>query len=189
MHLLCVFLENKSYLWKKVIFFSYAPIWGKVMTAESTHFKKCFFHYTIELLWSYVHTVYTLSHMRENVTLHCSIFSYAVGSLTHAGSSSVCVWCLVTKRSMSRVREVRGRAVLWRSGREREKEKPQETAALFSLPGESCVKGIGVTLSTQAQSWGISLASLTQRHSSVLPEWTTLTPIRQEVRVWVCVLF
>lgn len=100
--------------------------------------------------------------------------------------------CMVSgynKKHVTGERGERAVGVVEKWEREREGLKPQETAALVSLPGESYVKDIGVTLSTQAQSWGIPLASLTRRHSSVLPERTTLTPIWQEVRVRVCLLF
>lgn len=148
------------------------------MTAESTHYKIFIsFHY-----WTAMITCIHCLHSQEG-ECHLALQHIQLRSrvLDARGVRLLCVWCLVTKRSMSRVREVRGRVVLWRGGREREGLKRQEAAALVSLPGESYVKDIGVTLSTQAQSWGISLASLTRRHSSVLPEWTTLTPIWQEV--------
>ncbi len=81
------------------------------------------------------------------LTQHCSRFSYIAETSRHVRLGSVYVWCLVTKRSMSRVRE-RGSSVA--EGGEREGWKAQETTALISLPGESHIKGTGVTQSIQA---------------------------------------
>lgn len=158
------------------------------MTAESTHDKHFSF---ITLLNSYDHmyTLLTLSDTGGRMSHSAAAYSATQqGPWRTWGQAPSVFGVLLQKEACHGWERWEGGWCCGEVG-ERERRKPQETAALVSLPGESCVKDIGVTLSTQAQSWGISLASLTRRHSSVLPEWTTLTPIWQEVRAWLCLLF